>query len=40
MRVVSLGAGLQEQAPNYLKLLWAKAMVVSIEEKAHKMRQV
>ena len=28
------------EASNRLKLLWAKAMVVSIEEKAHKMRQV
>ena len=29
-----LGAGLQEQASNHLKLLWSKAMVVSIKEKA------
>jgi hypothetical protein len=29
-----LGAGLQEQAPNHLKLLWLRAMVVSVEEKA------
>jgi len=29
-----LGAGLQEQASNRLKLLWPKAMVVSVEEKA------
>ena len=29
-----LGAGLQEQASNYLKLLWPKSMVVSVEEKA------
>jgi hypothetical protein len=29
-----LGAGLQEQASNYLKLLWSKALVVSVEEKA------
>jgi hypothetical protein len=28
-----LGVGLQEQAPNRLKLLWSKAMVVSVEEK-------
>ena len=35
-----LGAGLQEQVSNHLKLLWAKAIVVSVEEKAHKMRQV
>jgi hypothetical protein len=25
---------LQEQASNHLKLLWSKAMVVSVEEKA------
>jgi hypothetical protein len=31
---------LQGEALNRLKLLWAKAMVVSVEEKAHKMRQV
>ena len=29
-----LGAGLQEQASNHLKLLWSKAMVVSVEEKS------
>jgi hypothetical protein len=29
-----LGAGLQEQASNHLKLLWSKAMVVSIKEKS------
>ncbi len=29
-----LGAGLQEQAPNRLKLLSFRAMVVSVEEKA------
>ncbi len=35
MRVCwSLGVGLQEQASNHLKLLWSKAMVVSVEEKA------
>jgi hypothetical protein len=28
-----LGAGFQEQASNHLKLLWPKAMVVSVEEK-------
>jgi len=33
-------AALQEEASNRLKLLWAKVMVVSVEEKAHKMRQV
>ena len=29
-----LGAGLQEQASNHLKLLWSRAMVVSVEEKS------
>ena len=29
-----LGAGLQEQASNHLKLLWSKATVVSVEEKS------
>ena len=29
-----LEAGLQEQASNHLKLLWSKAMVVSVKEKA------
>jgi len=29
-----LGAGLQEQAPNHLKLLWSNARVVSVKEKA------
>jgi len=28
-----LGTGLQEQAPNHLRLLWSKAMVVSAEGK-------
>ncbi len=28
-----LGIGLQEQVPNHPKLLWSRAMVVSIEEK-------
>jgi hypothetical protein len=28
-----LGVGLQEQASKHLKLLWSKAMVVSVEEK-------
>ena len=31
---------MQVQASNHLKLLWSKAMVVSVEEKAHKMCQV
>ena len=30
----SLGAGLQEQAPNHLKLRWLRARVVSVKEKA------
>ncbi len=35
MRVCwSLGVGLQEQASKHLKLLWSKAMVVSVEEKS------
>ena len=29
-----LGVGLQEQAPNHLKLCWLKAKVVSIKEKS------
>jgi len=29
-----LGAGLQEQASNHLKLLWSNARVVSVKEKA------
>jgi len=33
MRARPLGAGLQEQASNHLKLLWSRAMVVSVEEK-------
>jgi len=28
-----LGAGLQEQASNHLKLHWSRAIVVSVEEK-------
>ncbi len=30
----SLGAGLQEQASNHLKLHWLRAVVVSVKEKA------
>ena len=30
MRVWPLGVGLQEQASNHLKLLWSKAIVVSV----------
>ena len=29
-----LGAGLQEQASNHLKLLWSRARVVSVKEKS------
>ena len=29
-----LGAALQEEAPNHLKLRWSRAMVVSVKEKA------
>ena len=36
----SSGVDMQVKVPNRLKLLWAKAMVVSVGEKAHKMRQV
>jgi hypothetical protein len=31
---------MQVQISNHLKLLWSKAMVVSVGEKAHEMRQV
>jgi hypothetical protein len=34
------GAVIQVKVPNRLKLLWSKAMVVSVEEKAYKIRQV
>ena len=37
MRVWPLGVGLQEQAPKHLKLLWSKAMVVSVGEKSRHM---
>ena len=30
----SLGAAMQVEASNHLKLLWSKAMVVSVKEKA------
>jgi hypothetical protein len=29
-----LGAGLQEQAPNHLKLPWSRGRVVSVKEKS------
>jgi len=28
------GVGLQEQVSNHLKLLWSRALVVSVKEKA------
>jgi len=31
---------MQVQISNHLKLLWIKAMVVSVEEKAYEIRQV
>ena len=34
MRVWPLEIGLQEQVSNHLKLLWSKAMVVSVKEKS------
>jgi len=34
------GAVLQGKASNHLKLLWAKVMVVSVEEKAYEICQV
>jgi hypothetical protein len=34
------GIGMQVQIPNHLKQLWSKVTVVSVEEKAHEMRQV
>ena len=36
----SSGVGMQVQTSNRLKLLWSKAMVVSVEEKAYRIRQV
>ena len=36
MRVWPLEAGWQELASNHLKLLWSRAMVVSVEEKAER----
>ncbi len=36
----SFEVGMQVRASNHLKRLWSKAMVVRVEEKAHKMCQV
>ena len=35
-----LGVALQGEASNHLMLRWLKTVVVSVEEKAHVMRQV
>ena len=34
------GAALRGEASSHLKLRWLKTVVVSVEEKAHMMRQV
>ena len=34
MRDWPLGIGLQDRVPNHVELLWSRAMVVSIDEKA------
>jgi hypothetical protein len=34
----SLGAAIQVEASNHLKLLWTKAMVVSVKEKVRQER--
>ena len=34
------GVALRGEASNHLKLRWLKTVVVSVEEKAHVMRQV
>ena len=36
MEVGPSEVGMQVQTSNHLKLLWSKAMVVSVEEKAYK----
>jgi hypothetical protein len=40
MKVWPFGAALRGEASNHLKLRWLKTVVVSVEEKAHVMRQV
>ena len=40
MRDRPLAAGLQDQAANRLELLWSRARVVSVKEKARKTCQV
>jgi hypothetical protein len=39
MKVVALGVALWGEASNHLELGWLKTVVVSVEEKAHVMRQ-
>ena len=40
MKVWPFGAALRGEASNRLMLRWLKTVVVSVEEKAHVMRQV
>ncbi len=40
MKVWPFGVVLRGEASNHLKLRWLKTVVVSVEEKAHVMRQV
>jgi hypothetical protein len=40
MKVWPFGVALRGEMPNRLKLRWLKTVVVSVEEKAHVMRQV
>ena len=40
MKVWPFGVALREETSNRLELRWLKTVVVSVEEKAHVMRQV
>ena len=40
MKVWPFGVGLRGRASNHPELRWLKTVVVSVEEKAHVMRQV
>ena len=40
MKVWPFGVALRGETSNRLKLRWLKTVVVSVEEKAHLMRQV
>src|SRR5690348_1953769 len=40
MKVWPFGVALRREASNHLELRWLKSVVVSVEEKAHVMRQV